>query len=80
MRHAGAGRQPGWLDALDDGWLGLLVDPMSVDAIAAGLISLLRKEGPELWFDRYALSSAVQSTYGRESFRRRVAQLFLTQP
>ena len=56
------------------------MDPMSVDAIAAGLISLLRKEGPELWFDRYALSSAVQSTYGRESFRRRVAQLFLTQP
>jgi glycosyltransferase involved in cell wall biosynthesis len=70
------GNQDGSVDALDGGRLGLLVDPTSVAAIAAGLISLLRQKGPDLWFDRGALSSAVQSTYGRESFQRRVALLF----
>jgi glycosyltransferase involved in cell wall biosynthesis len=70
------GNQDGSVDALDGGKLGLLVDPCSVDAIAAGLTSLLRKEGPQMWFGREQLSQAVKKTYGREAFRRRVAELF----
>jgi glycosyltransferase involved in cell wall biosynthesis len=70
------GNLDGSVDALDGGNLGLLVDPTSNKAIADGLVSLLRREGPELWFDRSRLSSAVNELYGREAFRRRVAELF----
>ena len=66
----------GSVDALDNGKLGLLVDPMSVNAIAEGLISLLRKEGSALWFDRENLSNALREKYGREAFRQRVAEIF----
>ncbi len=66
----------GSVDALDNGRLGLLVDPTSVDDIGVGLISLLRKEGPGMWFDRKQLSAAVHEKYGREAFRKRVAEIF----
>lgn len=70
------GNQDGSVDALHGGRLGLLVDPTSVDSIARGLISLLRKQGPEMWFDRARLSEAVEATYGRVAFQRRVSELF----
>jgi glycosyltransferase involved in cell wall biosynthesis len=70
------GNQDGAVDALDQGRLGLLVNPTSVDAIGAGLISLLQRKGPDLWFEREQLSQAVKKTYGREAFRRRVSELF----
>lgn len=72
------GNQDGSVDALDGGKLGLLVDPASVDEIAAGLITLIKRRGPDLWFDRGRLSEAVKATYGREAFRRRVAEVFLS--
>ncbi len=70
------GNQDGSVDALEDGKLGLLVDPASTDVIAAGLISLIRHEGPALWFDRERLSKALNATYGRDAFRRNVSKLF----
>ena len=70
------GNRDGSVDALDNGRLGLLVDPSSVDEIGKGLIELLKKQGPDLWFDQGRLSDAVKSTYGREAFRRRVSRIF----
>lgn len=70
------GNQDGSVDALDGGKLGLLVDPTSVDAIAEGLIELLRRQGRDFWFDRQRLSAVVKERYGREAFRRRVAEIF----
>ena len=70
------GNLDGSVDALDQGRLGLLVDPTSVVAISAGLISLLQRQGAETWFDRRLLSEAVKQTYGRVAFRQRVSELF----
>ena len=70
------GNRDGSVDALDHGKLGKLVDPTSVEAIAGGLIDLLKRQGPEWWFDREALSNAVRETYGREAFRKRVGEIF----
>ena len=70
------GNQDGSVDALDGGKLGLLVDPTSVDAIADGLIALLKRQGPDLWFEREHLAEAVKATYGREAFRQKVSELF----
>jgi glycosyltransferase involved in cell wall biosynthesis len=61
------GNQDGAVDALDQGRLGLLVNPTSVDAIGAGLISLLQRKGP---------SAQVRKIYGREAFRQKVSKLF----
>jgi len=66
------GNQDGTVDALDDGKLGLLVDPISRDAIAVGLISLLGRKGPELWFDPSRLRDACLARFGRTSFRESV--------
>ena len=70
------GNQDGSVDALDQGRLGYLVDPTSVVAIADGLISLIRRQGPELWFDGEGLSAQVRMIYGRKAFRQRVSKLF----
>lgn len=71
-----AGNRDGSVDALAGGRLGRLVDPTEVDAIACGLISLLRREGPEWWFDKHALRAAVIDRFGRAAFRNTVRHLF----
>lgn len=63
-----AGNRDGSVDALDGGRLGRLVDPIDVDSIAEGLIALLRRDGPPLWFDRDALRGAVIDRFGRAAF------------
>jgi glycosyltransferase involved in cell wall biosynthesis len=68
------GNRDGTPDALADGELGLLVDPDSVDAIADGLIRLLLRQGPALWFDPRRLRARCLQLYGREAFRRRVRE------
>ena len=64
-----AGDRDGSVDALDGGRLGQLVEPNDVDAIASGIIALLKKQGPEWWFDREALHDAVTQRFGRTAFR-----------
>ena len=64
-----AGNADGSVDALDGGRLGKLVNPQSVPEITAGLIELLRGEGPELWFNRDSLHAAVIDRFGRNAFR-----------
>jgi phosphatidyl-myo-inositol dimannoside synthase len=66
------GNKDGTVDALADGELGLLVDPESSDAIAAGLISILKREGPPLWFDPRALRRRCLELYGQDAFARRL--------
>lgn len=63
------GNADGSVDALDEGRLGRLVDPSDVQAIAAGIVGLLRREGPDWWFDRRALHDAVTERFGRAAFR-----------
>lgn len=70
-----AGNRDGSVDALMHGKLGRLVDPLCVDDVAAGLISLLRKEGPEFWFRPEELRSRMLSHFGRHVFRDKVLQI-----
>jgi glycosyltransferase involved in cell wall biosynthesis len=71
-----AGNCDGSVDALDGGRLGQLVDPNDVDAIARGITSLLKRQGPEWWFDRHALHDAVIERFGRAAFRRNLQNVF----
>jgi glycosyltransferase involved in cell wall biosynthesis len=71
-----AGSRDGSVDALDGGRLGMLVDPTQVQAIATGLIALIRREGPQWWFDRHALRSAVIAKFGRAAFRDTLRRIF----
>lgn len=70
-----AGDRDGSVDALDGGRLGRLVDPMDQDQIAAGLIALLTRDGPDWWFEPRALRDAVVEKYGRAAFQRRVGEV-----
>jgi glycosyltransferase involved in cell wall biosynthesis len=64
-----AGNRDGSVDALDGGRLGRLVDPIDVNAISDGILSLLRCDGPALWFNKEELSGAVRERFGRRAFR-----------
>lgn len=68
------GNRDGSVDALDGGKLGLLVDPLNVKEIAAGIIDLLMQKGPPLWFDKAALHDAVIGLFGRAAFRKRLQE------
>lgn len=70
-----AGDRDGSVDAVDGGRLGCLVDPMDVGAIASTLAGLLRRDGPQWWFDRNALHDAVAARFGHAAFRRAIAQI-----
>jgi len=71
-----AGNVDGSVDALADGLLGELVDPGSVESIAAGLIRILRRQGTAWWFDPQALRARVLARYGRDAFRGCVRDAF----
>jgi glycosyltransferase involved in cell wall biosynthesis len=71
-----AGNRDGSVDALDGGRLGLLVDPLHSSTIAAGILQLLRQQGPPLWFIRGQLSEAVSGHFGPAAYQQRVAHLF----
>jgi glycosyltransferase involved in cell wall biosynthesis len=71
-----AGDADGSVDAVDRGRLGRLVDPNDVSAIADGLISLLRRDGPSWWFDRDALHRAVVARFGRAAYLKELRALF----
>jgi len=64
-----AGNRDGSVDALDGGRLGCLVDPDVTSAVETGIIALLKKEGPALWFDRQALHAATTARFGPAAFR-----------
>jgi glycosyltransferase involved in cell wall biosynthesis len=68
------GNRDGSVDALDGGKLGKLVDPLNVQEIAAGIIDLLMRKGPSLWYDKAALREAVVHRFGREAFRATLQQ------
>lgn len=70
-----AGNRDGSVDALGGGELGELVDPCDEGAIAAGLLRLLRKEGPVWWFEPERLRGAMLARHGRVMFRKRLEEI-----
>ena len=69
-----AGNADGSIDALDQGRLGLLVDPHAVDAIAAALHSQLEK-GKGSIIDQQALQTKVYAQFGFDAFKQRLHNL-----
>lgn len=68
-----AGNRDGSVDPLCGGELGLLVDPEDDAAIAAGIVRLLRREGPDpRVFDAPFLATEVRRRFGPEAFRARL--------
>jgi glycosyltransferase involved in cell wall biosynthesis len=63
-----AGNRDGSVDALDGGRLGMLIEPLSIDAIADSVCALIHREGPALWFDRQALHDAASREFGHNAF------------
>ena len=57
-----AGNRDGSVDPLEDGRLGLLIDPHQ--PLAPGLQSLLERRGPALWFDPPRLAAATAESFG----------------
>lgn len=68
------GNEDGTSDPLADGELGLLVNPHSPDAIAQGLIDLLRRQGPDIWFSPASLRARCLERFGRSAFQVRVRE------
>jgi phosphatidyl-myo-inositol dimannoside synthase len=69
-----AGNADGSTDALDQGRIGLLVDPHAVDAIAAALHSQLEK-GKGSIIDQQALQTKVYAQFGFDAFKQRLHNL-----
>jgi len=57
-----AGNRDGSVDPLQDGRLGLLVDPRQ--PLAPGLQALLERRGPALWFEPEQLAAATVESFG----------------
>lgn len=74
-----AGNRDGSADALNGGELGLLVDPLDPAAIAAGILQLLRRQGPPFWFEPQLLSNTVAKNFGPQAYLRRVEAMFPSQ-
>lgn len=66
------GNQDGSVDALLNGKLGLLVNPNDVEEIAKGLIDILQKQGPSIWFSPIKLREACLDNYGPDIFKSKV--------
>lgn len=71
-----AGNRDGSVDALADGELGLLGDPLDQASIEAGILRLLRRQGPSCWFERQALSEEVRRRFGPGVFSEIANKLF----
>lgn len=67
------GCEDGAVDALDDGQLGVLVNPLDDAAVAEGLEQLLLREGPPMWFEPMQLREECLARFGRAAFGARVA-------
>ena len=69
-----AGNADGSVDALDQGRLGVLVDPHAVDTIAAALHSQLEK-GKGSIIDQQALQTKVYTQFGFDAYKQRLHNL-----
>jgi len=70
-----AGNRDGSVDALDNGRLGMLVDPLDVTAIADAVSALLQKKGNALWFDRQELHEAASTRFGHRAFVQKLSEV-----
>ncbi len=65
-----AGNRDGSVDALADGELGKLIDPLNVKEVADGIIELLQRRGPAWWFEPKLIRERMLSKFGRPQFSR----------
>jgi len=71
-----AGNRDGSPDALDQGRLGVIVDPTDISAIADAIIAVLHKTHPNrLIFDPTALRAAAIDQFGPTAFAARVNEI-----
>jgi phosphatidyl-myo-inositol dimannoside synthase len=68
------GNADGTVDALAGGELGELVDPLSDEAVAHGLLRLLRREGRAWWYVKPELRARMLAVHGRHAFRDRIRE------
>ena len=73
-----AGNRDGSCDPLEDGRLGLLVDPHL--PLAPALDALLSGQGRDLWFQPEALSRSAAASFGFSAFCERLDQLLTDAP
>jgi phosphatidyl-myo-inositol dimannoside synthase len=69
-----AGNRDASAEALAGGDLGVIVDPLDEEALAAGLRGALTREGHPLFRDRLTLRAAMLERFGYETFRRTLAR------
>ena len=70
-----AGNCDGSVDALANGQLGRLVNPLSTDEVAAGIIYLMQGQGPEWWYNPGELRSRMLQLFGRAQFAAKLKAL-----
>jgi glycosyltransferase involved in cell wall biosynthesis len=75
-----AGNRDGSVDALDNGKLGLLIDPLDVEAIAEAITGILQRQGNPVWLNPDALHNAAAQRFGprafSESLQRAMPEIF----
>lgn len=69
-----AGNKDGAVDALQQGRLGVLIDPDDTDEIVSSLTGILKRTYPhDLMYDPQALRDSVIDTFGVERFRHKLS-------
>lgn len=69
------GNKDGSIDAINDGYLGKLVNPNKLSSIADAISSMLNKNGPKFWFVRSKLRRACLKLHGRDVFAKKIGFL-----
>ncbi len=67
-----AGNCDGSVDALADGELGKLIDPLNVHDVADGISQLLLRQGPPWWFEPMNLRQNMLRKFGRAEFAKKL--------
>jgi glycosyltransferase involved in cell wall biosynthesis len=75
-----AGNRDGSVDALDNGRLGMLVDPLDVNAIADAVSAALERRGDALWFNPQALHEAASARFGHRAFVQKLSEVMQSIP
>lgn len=70
-----AGDSDGSRDALLNGKLGILIDPLDIDEITRTVIQVLKNKAPKWLYDREYLRKKVLEVYGYEKFKENTVKL-----
>jgi glycosyltransferase involved in cell wall biosynthesis len=67
-----AGNKDGSVDAIQNGYLGKLVNPHKITSITQGIIDLLKKKGPKFWFSPKKLRKACLFFHSTKIFSEKI--------